>query len=115
MNELSWNKRFILLPCLLAILALGSFPAGAQTVARKLLNKIEPDYPALLRERNIGGTVKLKATVRADGTVRDVQIEGGNPTLAESAIRAVKLWRYSPGDRETVEDVAITFTPHKSW
>lgn len=70
-------------------------------------------YPELLRERGIGGTVRLKVTVRADGTVREVQLEGGNPILAESAIRAVKLWRYEQGESEATAEVVIHFGDSK--
>jgi TonB family protein len=85
------------------------FPTQAQSFTRKLVTRVEPAYPALLRERGITGTVRLKITVRADGAVRDVQVVGGNPILAESAVRAVKDWRYSPGDTEAVTEVAIHF------
>ncbi|MDE3110822.1 MAG: energy transducer TonB [Acidobacteriota bacterium] len=98
----------------LAVLFLGllcaiSCPAQAQNSQRKVIKRVEPQYPAILRDRGIGGTVRLKATVRADGTVRDVQVEGGNPILTESALRAVKMWRYSPGDSETTAEVVIHF------
>lgn len=84
-------------------------PGQAQSAARKVIKKVEPQYPAILRERGIGGTVRLKATVRADGTVRDVKIEGGNPILADAAARAVKDWRYAPGESETTAEVVIHF------
>lgn len=94
---------------LLGPLWLISGPAQAQNSQRKVIKKVEPQYPEILRERGIGGTVRLKATVRADGTVRDVQVEGGNPILAESAVRAVKSWRYAPGESETTAEVVIHF------
>ena len=31
-----------------------------------------------------------------DGTVRDVKVVQGSPVLAESAVDAVKRWRYQP-------------------
>jgi TonB family protein len=103
----------MLLACLLGTILIGNVSAHAQSAERKLLKKVDPYYPTVLRERKIGGTVRLKVTVRADGTVREVQVEGGNPILTESAIRAVKLWHYSPGDRETVDEVVIHFDADK--
>lgn len=96
-------------PMLGLLLAIGGLVQG-QSSARKVIKKVEPQYPELLRQRGIGGTVRLKATVRADGTVRDVQIEGGNPILAESSVRAVKQWRYAPGASETTAEVVIHFS-----
>lgn len=113
MNELSGKKHLTLLACLLGMILIGNVAAHAQSSERKLLKKVDPYYPTVLRERRIGGTVRLKVAVRADGTVRDIQVEGGNPILAESAIRAVKLWHYSPGERETVDEVVIHFDADK--
>ncbi|HXJ16174.1 MAG TPA: energy transducer TonB [Candidatus Polarisedimenticolia bacterium] len=112
MNTLFGKKRLVLLACLLGMLFIGSPSALAQSAPRKVLKKVDPVYPTVLRERRIGGTVRLKATVRADGTVREVHVVGGNPILVESAISAVKLWRYSPGDGETTAEVVIHFHPY---
>jgi protein TonB len=92
-----------------ALFASTCLPAQVQTSTRRIIKKVEPVYPALLRERGIGGTVRLKVIVRADGTVRDVQVQGGNPILAESAVRAVKEWRYSAGESESTAEVVIHF------
>jgi TonB family protein len=40
------------------------------------------------------GKVSLKAVIRADGTVREVDVLSGNRTLANAAVRAVRHWRY---------------------
>jgi TonB family protein len=93
------------------------FPAAlrAQKIAksdRKVLVSVKPDYSELLRHAQIGGVVRLKATVSADGKVLNVEVMGGNPILAESAVSAVKGWKYAPAASQTVEDVSISFTPH---
>src|SRR5262245_33112939 len=56
---------------------------------RKVVFSTKPEYPAALRQAQIGGLVRLSATVEANGTVTKVQIRGGNPVLAESAVAAV--------------------------
>jgi TonB family protein len=71
-----------------------------------------PEYPDLLKRAQIGGLVRLKATVLINGTVSDVAVVGGNPVLAESAMSAIKRWRYAPAATQTVEDIAINFNPH---
>jgi TonB family protein len=54
----------------------------------------------------------MKATVLPNGSVSGVEILGGNPILAESAVAAVKEWKYAPAPSETKEDVSITFNPN---
>lgn len=103
----------MLLASFLGVVSLGTTAANAQKTERKVVKKVDPNYPAILRERKIGGTVKLRVTIRPDGSVRDVQVEGGNPILASSAEDAVKHWRYSPGDHEAVGEVTIRFDPDK--
>ena len=60
----------------------------------------------------MGGLVRLKATVGPDGKVDNVEVLGGNPILAESAVAAVIKWKFAPAAAQTVEDVSLTFTPH---
>jgi TonB family protein len=103
-----------LLPAVSLFLALA--PASqAQKAAkseRKVLVSVKPDYSEILRHAQIGGLVRLKATVTADGKVMSVTVVGGNPILAESASAAVMKWKYAPAGDQTVEEVSISFTPH---
>lgn len=78
---------------------------------RKVLVSVKPEYSEFLRHAQIGGLVRLKATVSAGGKVSSVDIVGGNPILAESAAKAVMNWKYVPASAQTVEDVSINFTP----
>ncbi len=57
----------------------------------------EPEYPSMPLEAGIEGKVVLEALVGRDGLVRQVVVKEGNPMLAESASKAVKLWRFKPG------------------
>ena len=78
---------------------------------RKVLKKVDAQYPAILKQRGIGGTVRLKVSVKADGSVKDVEVLGGNPTLAEAADKAVRQWKFAPGNDSTL-NVAVTFDPN---
>ncbi|MGA2021273.1 MAG: energy transducer TonB [Candidatus Sulfotelmatobacter sp.] len=78
---------------------------------RKVLVSVKPEYSEFLRHAQIGGLVRLKATVSSGGKVTSVDIVGGNPILAESAVRAVLNWKYVPASAQTVEDVSINFNP----
>ncbi len=84
--------------------------AGA-SAERKLLTRVEPEYPATLRQLQIGGTVRLMLTVSPKGNVVSVRILGGNPILAESAAKAVRQWVYAPGPSQTSIEVSIPFVP----
>jgi len=77
--------------------------------ARKLLTRVEPVYPFVLRSNHIGGTVRLKVTIASNGTVEDVELLGGNPILGEAAMAAVKKWVYAAGRSRTMTEVSIPF------
>jgi TonB family protein len=76
---------------------------------RKLLTRVEPEYPETLKRLSIGGTVRLLVTIAAKGNVENVALVGGNPVLAEAAISAVKEWIYATGHTRTVAEVSILF------
>jgi TonB family protein len=86
-------------------------PVHGQEMDRKILKKVEAQYPSILKRRGIGGTVRLKVAVHADGTVKDVGVLGGNPALADAAEKAVRQWRFAPGGESTIT-VSITFDPN---
>lgn len=81
----------------------------ADQEARLVKLPVTPVYPELARRMNVIGSVQLLATVRADGTVKEIHVIGGHPLLAEAASRAVMQWRYQPAVRETTEQVKINF------
>jgi len=106
---------FAILPlalCLTAAFVPSSLAQKAEKPERKIIVSVKPVYPDLLRRAQVGGLVRLKATVLPNGTVSDIEIVGGNPILAERAVDAVKKWKYAPGPSQTIEDVSLSFTPH---
>jgi TonB family protein len=76
---------------------------------RKLLATSEPEYPAIARNMNLHGAVKLKIWISSDGKVNRVEYIGGHPVLAESALKAVKTWRYESSAKETTTIVELKF------
>ena len=78
------------------------------SIERKLITRVEPQYPEILREKQIGGVVRLEVTIAANGTVQSIAVLGGNPILAEAAETAVRKWVYAPGRSQTLE-VSIPF------
>lgn len=83
--------------------------SNAQPESRPVKVRVDPNYPDMARRMNVIGSVQLQATVRADGTVKEVHVVGGHPLLAEAASRAVMQWHYQPAGRETSERIKIDF------
>lgn len=61
-----------------------------------LLRKTTPIYPIIAKEARISGTVVLEAVVSKAGTVKDLRVLSGPAMLRQSAIDAVRTWRYKP-------------------
>jgi TonB family protein len=80
---------------------------------REVLHTVKPDYPAIVKNARIGGTVRLNAVVLPNGTVARVQIAGGNPILAESTAKAVMSWKYAPASSQTNEEVVVVFNSNE--
>ncbi len=76
---------------------------------RKLIRRVEPNYPETLKRLGIGGTVRLEVTISAKGNVEHVDLLGGNPILGESAVAAVKQWIYAAGHSRTVTEINLPF------
>ncbi len=69
---------------------------GGNVQAAHLVNRVQPTYPPLARQTRISGTVKLHAIIGKDGTVQQLQVVSGHPLLVQSALDAVRQWRYQP-------------------
>ncbi len=71
-------------------------PRSAGVSGGKLLHRVSPEYPREARVLRQGGTVVLAATVMEDGSVEAVRVIEGPQVFAQSAVEAVKQWRYKP-------------------
>jgi len=61
-----------------------------------LIHRVEPVYPALARQLGRAGRVELRAVIATDGTIQSLQVVSGDPLFYQSAIDAVRQWRYRP-------------------
>lgn len=61
-----------------------------------LIRRVEPVYPVLPRQLGRSGRVELRAIIATDGTIQSLQVVGGDPMFYESALEAVRQWRYRP-------------------
>lgn len=73
-----------------------SIPVSQGVSGGQLVHQVPPVYPAQARVLRLEGKVVLAAVIVEDGTLRDVKVIEGPPLLAESAVEAVKHWRYKP-------------------
>ncbi|MGA9979043.1 MAG: TonB family protein [Candidatus Sulfotelmatobacter sp.] len=99
-------------------LAKSGFEAAHATAAnspgsgtRQVERNVIPEYPEIAARMNLKGMAQVEARVRPDGTVKEVRVLGGHPVLAEALARAVRLWKYQPASKETLEVVKYSFDP----
>lgn len=76
---------------------------------RKVSHRVVPDYPTVAKEMNITGKVKIEVVVAADGHVKSTRPVGGSPLLVESAIKAIKNWKFEAAPKESTEVVEFDF------
>jgi protein TonB len=61
-----------------------------------LLRRVNPTYPPLARTARIQGRVLLQAQISKSGDIQNLQVISGHPMLIQSALDAVKQWKYRP-------------------
>ncbi len=70
--------------------------APADVQSARLIHTETPIYPEDARRKLQQGTVQLAAIIGKNGSIRRLQVMRGTCSLAESAVKAVSRWRYSP-------------------
>ena len=81
----------------------------AHAADRKVKQKVAPEYPALARQFNASGVVKLSVEISPSGEVRDVKPLGGHPLLIPAAENAVKRWKFEPAKDSSTEVIEFKF------
>jgi protein TonB len=69
---------------------------GGQIAQPKLIRQVKPVYPDLAVQSRVSALVILEAEVDTRGRVKTVKVLRGHPLFDDSAIEAVKQWRYQP-------------------
>jgi len=80
-----------------------------------LISQVKPIYPTIAKTARISGAVVLQAEISKQGTIEHLQVISGHPMLVQSAVDAVKQWRYKPyllnGEPVPVETtITVNFT-----
>lgn len=92
--------------------------AAAQTYEtnaddRKVISRVDPDYPDALKRLYIGGVVRVEVAVAPNGTVKSTKLLGGSPILGQSTMKAIKQWKYAPSATNDTLVVKVEFDPHR--
>jgi len=62
----------------------------------QLISSILPVYPTMARETGIEGDVVVDTTIDASGKVTAMKVLSGPPVLRQSALDALRQWKYAP-------------------
>jgi protein TonB len=62
----------------------------------QLVSSINPDYPTVAKQGGVSGTVEVRFTIDASGTVHDIHVVKGPAILAQAAVEAVADRKYKP-------------------
>jgi TonB family protein len=69
---------------------------GGNVMESQLTSRTPPNYPPQARQAGIQGTVRLRAVIAKDGSVKTLKLESGHPLLVDAAFEAVQQWKYLP-------------------
>jgi TonB family protein len=70
---------------------------GGNVAAANLIAKVAPVYPPDARAAGVQGTVMMEATISKDGTLMSLTVlSSPSDELSQSALDAVRQWRYRP-------------------
>lgn len=61
-----------------------------------LIRKVQPSYPPLAKTARIQGQVILHALISKQGNIENLEVVSGHPMLVQSALDAVRQWKYKP-------------------
>ena len=71
-------------------------PAGGDLKQARLLSSVAPIYPQLARNQRVSGDVRIDALIDVNGRVTATKVVSGPALLYQSAIDAVRQWKYQP-------------------
>ena len=70
---------------------------GGQVAEANLIKKVQPVYPGPAKAAGLQGTVELEASISAEGVPTELRVvRSPGDDLTESALEAVRQWRYKP-------------------
>lgn len=96
----------------------GAYRPGAGITLPRVLREVKPQYTADAMRAKVQGSVWLECIVMPDGTVGEVKVTRSlDPVfgLDQEAMKAARMWRFSPGLRmgepvPVIITIELTFT-----
>lgn len=94
----------------------GALRVGGQVAEANLIKKVQPVYPVSAKADRLQGTVELGVAISKEGVPQEISvITSPRDDLTQSAIEAVRQWRYRPtllnGEPvDIVTDVIVNYT-----
>ena len=73
-------------------------PVGGDVKPAKLLKSVPPVYPEIARNQHVSGNVQIDALIDPDGNVSSMKVLSGPTLLHQSALSALKQWKYQPAE-----------------
>jgi protein TonB len=64
--------------------------------AAMLIRRVQPIYPVIAIQTRREGRVELHAIIATDGSIQSLEVISGEPWFIQSALAAVREWRYRP-------------------
>jgi protein TonB len=76
----------------------GPLRVGGDVKAPVVQHRVDPTYPDMARKTRVAGVVIVEAIINKSGEVEQVKVLKGLPMgMSESAVEAVKQWKFKPG------------------
>lgn len=89
---------------------------GGGVAQSNLISKVQPVYPAAAKAAGTQGTVEIESTISKDGVPVELRVlSSPSDDLSQSALEAVRQWRYRPtllngSPIEIVTQVVVNYT-----
>lgn len=97
-----------------AVAALAAAPPASEPPDEplRLIERVEPEYPAVLLRGRGSGSVLVQFQVQPDGSVQAPEVlKSSNQRLVASVLAAVARWRFAPINKTRVATVEVGFRP----
>lgn len=114
------NSSFAMSSLLSVVVSPQRGPAAAHLPARlqaaELVSFAWPRYPTSSIQYGFAELIKVRASVGRLGTVTDIKLVSGSPSLLPATISAIRQWRFKPAllnkrPIQAQEDITIEFRP----
>lgn len=69
---------------------------GGRVREPRLIRRVDPIYPSLAVQTHMQGTVIIDAVIDENGDIVEMKVVSGPPLLIQSAMDAVRRWKYEP-------------------